>query len=238
MATPSYQLPCLKNDNIAQGIYDFRFTRPKDFAFEAGQFVLFDVPAANDDTDIQTRAFSIASSPQEDELIFVAKLIEGGRASAWIEHVLTENTMVRMQGPFGRFTLQHANPKEYLFVCTSTGIAPFRSQILTALQQGETRRIDLLFGARTEEDLFWQEECNGWAQSYDNFTIHYALSQPSSDWKGHRGRVQTLCPHIAQNIQSKQIYVCCNPAMTTDVKKLCLEEWGVQKEDLHVEGYI
>lgn len=238
MATPVYQLACTKNEKIAHGVYDFRFEKPHELKFDAGQFVLFDVPLLENPDDIQTRAFSIASAPHETELIFVAKLIDGGRASRWIETSLKAGDSVRTQGPFGRFLLKVDNPKEYVFVCTSTGLAPFRSQILTALEQGDTRRIDLIFGARNTEDLFWQTELDDLAKKHSNLHIHYTLSQPEADWQGHTGRVQTVFSDIAGDLSQKQIYVCGNPAMTNDVKKLCLEEFKVEKADLHVEGYI
>jgi ferredoxin-NADP reductase len=44
---------------------------------------------------------------------------------------------------------------------------------------------------------------------------------------------------VAKNdFSGKSLYVCGNPDMTTDVKKLALTEWGMDKKDLHVEGYI
>jgi hypothetical protein len=35
-----------------------------------------------------------------------------------------------------------------------------------------------------------------------------------------------------------KLYACGNPQMTLEVKKLALEQWGLQKMDVHVEGYI
>lgn len=238
MAVPSYQLRCTANNRIANGIYEFRFERPRNFEFKAGQFVLFDVALIDHPADIQTRALSIASSPDEPELIFVNKQKEGGRASTWIEKVLRPDSVVRTQGPFGNFRIDETSDKPFLFIATSTGIAPFRSQILDRRSRGITKRMDVVFGARSEEDLFWKEELEQITKDHENVFLHIALSQPSDAWKGHRGRVQTLVPLIAPDIAQRQIYVCGSPDMTKDVKKLCLEEWHVEKADLHVEGYI
>jgi ferredoxin-NADP reductase len=238
MSTSAYHLTCTQNVNIADGIYDFRFTRPPEFKFKAGQFVLFDVPAPDNPQDFQTRAFSIASSPTENSLIFVAKLIENGRASHWIESTLTTGDVVKTQGPFGRFTLDLHSEKELLFICTSTGVAPFRSQIIDALSHGERRTMDLIFGARCEADLFWQEELKTLQKENSNLHTHTVLSKPSSSWKGLTGHVQDIVPTLNENLSLKNVYICGNPDMTNELKHLCLKEWGVQKEDLHVEGYI
>lgn len=238
MTTPSYTVACLKNERIARDIYEFRLEKPEALSFEPGQFVLFDVPLKGSPEDIQTRAFSIASSPDEAELVFVAKLKAGGRASVWIEEMLRPGSPVRLQGPFGRFVLHPEKPGDLLFICTSTGVAPFRAQVVHALTAGDGRRMDLIFGVREEHDLFWVEEFSALARAHANFFLHIALSQPMDAWSGHRGRVQTLVPLIAGNLPERMVYICGNPAMTTELKNLCLNEWGVCKENLHVEGYI
>src|SRR3989338_4445079 len=220
MAIPSYHLTCTKNVLIAQGVYEFRFMKPKEVTFKPGQFVLFDVGLIEHPEDIQTRAFSLASHPSEEELIFVAKMKEGGRASRWIEETLTMGSTVRMQGPFGNFVLDAATPKEFLFIATSTGVAPFRSQIMDRLQQGDTRRIDLVYGVRSEEDLFWHDELIALTQQYPNFFLHLALSNPTPAWTGHRGRVQTLVPQIVHDFALKSIHICGSPDMTKELKQL------------------
>ncbi|TSC99703.1 MAG: phenol hydroxylase [Candidatus Peregrinibacteria bacterium Greene1014_49] len=101
MPVPSFTTTCLGNRIIARDVYEFLLQKPEGFSYKAGQFVLFDVPLMENPADIQTRAFSIASAPQEKELLFVAKMKEGGRASRWIAEALNAGSSVRLQGPFG-----------------------------------------------------------------------------------------------------------------------------------------
>lgn len=143
-----------------------------------------------------------------------------------------------MQGPFGRLVLDEKPKKELLMIATSTGIAPFRSQLEPLLSSGFDKRVDLVYGVRSEEDMFWLGYFEDLAKKYENFFLHTALSQPSDAWTGHKGRVQTLVPQIVKDWSTKKVYACGTPVMTMDVKKLCLEEWGVAKEDFHMEGYI
>lgn len=238
MPVPSYQLRCLRNDRIARGVYEFAFEKPAELTFKGGQFVLFDVALKDDPANIQTRAFSIASSPHEQELLFVAKMKEGGRASVWIEETLKPGSIVRTQGPFGNFKLDRETDKDYLFVATSTGVAPFRSQMLEALFAGDTRRMDLIMGVRDNDEFFWMKEFEELTQKYSNVFFHPALSGTEESWTGHRGRVQTLVPLIAPDMTRKSVYVCGSPNMTKELKQICLEQWGMEKKDLHVEGYI
>lgn len=235
---PTYAVACTAKKLIAHEVYEVSFTKPEGFAFRGGQFVLFDVPHPDDPANIQTRAFSLASAPDEDTLLFVIKLVAGGRASRWIEEKVEEGAEVVMKGPFGNFTLDRAAPHDYLFIATSTGVAPFRSQILEAAGAGDARRMDLVFGVRAESDLFWMDEMRRIAETYPSVFLHVALSSPSESWKGHRGRVQTLVPQIIADFSQKSVYVCGNPDMTKEVKQLALAEWGIDRKSLHVEGYI
>ena len=231
----TYSSACIGKSLLARDVYEFRVTKPAGFTFIPGQFILFSVGLVERPDDIQTRAFSIASSPTEPDLLFVAKMIPGGRASRWIEEVLAPGTPVSFTGPFGRFVVDPSTEKDYLFVATSTGVAPFRPMILSL----PSRRIDLVFGVKSEEDLFWQGELEALSKHQGNFFLHIALSQSSPQWTGHRGRVQPLVPQVVANdFSHKSLYVCGSPSMTADVKQLALGPWGMDKKDVHVEGYI
>lgn len=238
MATPVYEIRCTQNNRIARGVYEMRFEKPSGCTFKPGQFFLFDVPLIANAMDVQARALSIGSTPAETGLLFVVKMKEGGRLSKYISEVLRTGMTMTIKGPFGFFLLDRTTTKDMLFIATGAGVAPFRSQIKAALEDGDRRRIDLVFGVSSEEDLFWIEEFEALTRQYDNFFLHLTLTEPSPAWTGHCGRVQVLAPKIAPDIAQRSVYVCGNPDMTADVKKLCLETWGIPKEDLHVEGYI
>lgn len=244
MPVPSYNVECIHRSFVAKDVYELRFRKPESFTFKPGQFVLFEVPLIENPGDVQTRALSLGSTPDEPELVFIAKLKEGGRVSRWIAEKLTEGSTMTMKGPFGFFLLDQKTDKDPLFIATSAGVAPFRSMILDVLQGTggrrlePRRRMDLIFGVRSEEDLFWTEELTELTKRYDNVFLHIALSAPSDTWTGHRGRVQTLAPLIVKDFVRRTVYVCGNPDMTNELKKLCLEQWNVPKQDLHVEGYI
>jgi len=238
MVTPQYQVRCTRNDVIARDIYETVFEKPAGFSFKAGQFILFDVPLPDNPADIQPRAYSIASAPGEKELLFVLKLIPNGRMSRYLVEALKPGMELTMKGPFGFFVIPEHATKDLFFICTSTGNAPFRSQIVDLLAKGYAGRIDLVYGVRSEEDLFWREEFEELAQRHPNFSLHLSLTKPSASWSGHVGRVQTVVPLVAPSLAGKHVYVCGSPDMTKEVKQLCLNEWGVDKADLHVEGYI
>jgi len=237
MPTPTHTVTCTQNKEVAKSVHELRFTKPSGFNFEPGQFILFQVPDVENPDDTQPRAYSIASSPKEEELLFTVRIVEGGRAGKWFSSVLKEGTEVEMLGPMGNFTLNKESPKGYLFVATGVGLSPFRSQVLRSIENNGTRQIDLIWCTYSEKTCFWVDELRAMEQEHPNFTFHLTLSEPSPEWDGLTGRVQQVIPTIPE-FSLRQIYICGNPAMTSDVKKLCLEEWGFPKEDVHIEGYI
>lgn len=238
MPTPTFTIRCLRNDRIAQSVHEMRFTKPEGFSFAPGQFVLFSVPSLNDPSDVQPRAYSIASTPDEKELLFVIKLKAGGRAGMWVEQHLKEGMDVKMQGPMGVFSFDPEWEGGSLFVCTGVGIAPFRSMVLSALGRAYAKSMDLCIGCYSQEHLFWLDTFQRLAAQHGNFRFHVALSDPREPWEGNRGYVQSIVPHVVPDFAQRSIYACGNPVMTVAVKELALGVWGIPKNRFHMEGYV
>lgn len=238
MTTPSYQIECTAKSVIARDVVELKFKKPTGFAFRAGQFVLFDVPLIEKPDDIQTRAYSIASSPSENDLLFVAKLVPSGRFSRYCMEKISVGSTLTMKGPFGFFILDPLPGAHIIFAGTGTGLAPFRGQLISALESGDNRTIDLLFCVRERSDLFWMNEIAALRSKHQNLHIHVSLSQGPADWQGLRGRVQEHLPKMIKNPEQTLLYACGNPEMTKDVRKRAIEEWMIPKKQVHVEGYI
>jgi NAD(P)H-flavin reductase len=238
MPTPSFTFECIRNDIIAEGIYEIEFTKPEGLSFIEGQFLLLDAPLIDNPQDVQPRAYSIASSPNDDTLLLVIKLVPDGRCSTWIKEKLGPGERTRVQCPFGKFLLNSDNTKDYIMMCTSTGIAPFRSQLRTILPQGENRKIDLFFGLLNEKELFWEDELKEFSVQYPNFSYYISVGDIAQSWDGFKGFVQEHAASLIDDFSNKQIYICGAPIMTKAVKKVAISEWGVPSEDVYMEGFI
>lgn len=234
----SFTTTCLRKQCIAPSVYELRFGKPATLTFKSGQFVLFDVPLLDNAANIQPRAYSIASTPLEQDLLFVIKLVPNGRASRWIEKALDAGTAVRMQGSFGAFTLDATPEKPYIFIATGTGIAPLRSQILWALkEQGDTRQMHLLFGVLKREDLFWTDEWRTLEKEHPNFHAHISCLSGDADWHRETGSLQERLPRILQAMSSPSVYICGAPVTVKELKEQCLA-LDIPKQDIHTESYM
>ena len=82
------------------------------------------------------------------------------------------------------------------------------------------------------------DEFEEMAKKHSNFQFHVILSKPPSGWSGHTGHVQDIITEVVPDVAKRSVYICGNPGMTKEVKKLCLEDWDMEKKQVKVEEYI
>ncbi len=136
---------------------ELEITNAPGFAFVPGQWL--SVKALTPEGEEITRAYSIASPPADGHVALCLNRVDEGFMS---NHLcsLAEGAEISFQGPFGNFIL-HPPMRDTLFIATGTGIAPFRSMlhwVLSDPERHQGRELWLLFGARTEQDLYYREE--------------------------------------------------------------------------------
>lgn len=207
------------------------------FDFTAGQFLMLHVPKAG-----QTirRAYSICSPPHEPDITdLVVKYVQGGAASEYLFHQLAVGEPATVDGPYGAFVLPTQMPKELIFVCTGTGIAPFRAQIQTLFTHGTDVTMTLLFGVRYEDEILYEHEWRALAQAHPNFRFIPTISRPRNSpapWTGEVGYVQTKLAQYAPVGPDKKVFICGLWEMIQQVEQTCLQ-LGYSKKQVHYERY-
>src|SRR5690606_15291054 len=122
---------------------------------------------------------------------------------------------------------------------TGTGMSPIKSMLLHLLDQRSTRRVRLLFGVRSVQDLFYSDLLRGLEAHYPNFSSTIALSSPDPGrWAGPRGRVTDLVRDQVTPEQAArtEAYLCGSRAMVEDVTDL-LRARGMGAEHIHTENF-
>jgi len=178
------------------------------------------------------RFYSIASTPGSELIELLVATAPGGPGSIFFENV-KEGDVVDVMGPIGVFTYKSTG--NAVFVSTGTGIAPFHSMIKDQLAKGNTNQMQLLFGVRSEEHLFLQQELETLASKYPNFKPLITLSQPSETWAGAKGRVTNYLQEMTYD-QNTDFYLCGIKAMIMDAKQILLSK-GVPAEKIFTEMY-
>ena len=218
------------------------------FDFKAGQFITFDLPI-HEHVNKRWRSYSIASWPDGTnvfELLIV--LLEGGAGTNYLFNEVKVGSEVTLRGPQGHFTLPVHIEKDLFFICTGTGIAPFRSMLnYIQLHNISHKNLYLIFGCRTKKDLLYHEEMKALEKKLENFTYMPTLSREGWDTaEGYTGYVHSLYEEICkknseacedmQNLKPASFYLCGWKAMIDDARKN-IAALGYDKKSVHLELY-
>jgi ferredoxin-NADP reductase len=206
------------------------------FGFVAGQWL--STKEHKVDGEEITRAYSIASAPNgSNRFAFCLNRVEEGFMSNFLCD-LEPGAEVPFQGPFGNFILRPPL-RDTLFIATGTGIAPFRSMlhwVLAEQSRHQGRHLWLLYGSRTEKDIYYHDEFLKLAADHENFHYIPTLSRGAADWNGLRGYVQEHVPRIVGTRSDMHAYICGLKRMITANRDL-LKGMGWDRKSIVYEAY-
>ena len=151
---------------------------------------------------------------------------------------LNEGDEIECQGPFGDFILRPPM-RDTLFIATGTGIAPFRSilhWLLADHSRHQDKTLTLIFGNRTENDIYYHEEFLELAEKHANFRYLPTLSRGDERWEGLRGYVQEHVPDIAAGHTDMHAYICGLDKMVKANREL-LKSLGWDRKSILYEKY-
>jgi ferredoxin-NADP reductase len=206
------------------------------FGFVAGQWLSFKTHRSDGEEIV--RAYSIASPPGDDNRFALClNRVQDGFMSNFLCD-MKEGEEIGCQGPFGDFILRPPM-RDTIFIATGTGIAPFRS-MLRWLFSDESRhqgnQLWLVFGNRTERDIYYHDEFLGLATEHANFHYLPALSRGGPEWQGLRGYVQEHVPAIAHGRTDMHAYICGLDKMVKANREL-LKSMGWERRSILYEKY-
>jgi Na(+)-translocating NADH:ubiquinone oxidoreductase F subunit len=130
-----------------------------------------------------------------------------------------------------------------VYIGGGAGMAPLRAHLSHLFEtQGTARRVSFWYGARSRQELFYQDYFGALAVRFPNFHFHPALSSPlpDDDWSGHTGfihevvREQYLADH--EKPRAIEFYLCGPPAMIKACTKM-LAELGVPDEHIAFDEF-
>lgn len=117
---------------------------------------------------------------------------------------------VGLRGPFGTgWELDRAAGQDVVVVAGGIGMAPLRPLVLAALAAPHTyRRLNLLVGTRTPDDLLYAPQIHGWTAAGEPLHCAVTVDRPSPAWRGHVGVVTTLLNGARFEPGNTTAYVC------------------------------
>jgi len=133
----------------------------------------------------------------------------GGPGSHYFENLAVGQEMEYL-GPLGKFVLNLEDKSERLiFLGTGSGIAPLKAMIESALMEHATPLpLDLYFGLRHQEDIFWDGYFNELAVKYENLSFNMCLSKPNEGWMGLSGHITDFMNERYPDASKMSCYLC------------------------------
>lgn len=205
-----------------------------DFTYLAGQFAMLKFEHNDEPGKVLTRSYSISSAPREDGLFeLCVGIIPGGKGSNYLAQLEVFETIL-VKGPYGVCNIKPENKNNLVMIATGTGIAPIKAILEDLALKKDTRKIDVLFGARHAKNLFYLTELKQLATQLEDSSIVLTLSQPDKFWTGHEGRVTAHLDSLVFDPLITDFYICGNGAMIKEVRDFALNA-GIDKKNIHVE---
>jgi len=208
----------------------------KPLHFQAGQYVQLQIPGIEGG-----RAFSIANTPKQvkdtGEIELNVRILKDGKATTWLHKQLKTGDSLPISGPYGRFLVRESAKQPMIFMAGGSGLSSPRAMILDLIDRGSTQPMTLVYGQRTAEELYYDDEFKALAAKHAHFTYVPALSEGTST-QAASGFVHDIAKaHFKGDFSGHKAYLCGPPAMI----EACigaLMQGRLYERDIYTEKFL
>jgi len=214
----------------------FDTTSALDFTFRAGQYV--DITLENPafpDAKSNTHSFSIASSPNEHGSFMIATRMDSPtRPISNYKKSLRAmpiGTSVKVEGPFGMFTLHENMNKKAVFLAGGIGITPIRSVVKFAAENRLPHKIALIYSNRNKSATVFLDEMEALQKDNPNFKLFAKMTEETGYVDG-----EYVKNALGGELSGAMYYIVGPAAMVQAFTKM-LEGAGVSHDDMKFEEF-
>lgn len=164
-----------------------------------------------------------------------------GVGSAYVFNLKPGDTVTAI-GPFGDF---HPKPtqREMVYIGGGAGMAPLRAHLSWLFETEKTaRKVSFWYGARSKQEIFYDDYFQNLASLHPNFAFHLALSSPLPEdhWSGLGGFIHevVLDHHLKNHPNPKAVeYYLCGPPMMIKACTKMLADLGVPAHQIAYDEF-
>ncbi|MFK8008824.1 MAG: ferredoxin--NADP reductase [Saprospiraceae bacterium] len=211
--------------------------------FKAGQFVTLDLPISDKRTK-RWRSYSIANAPDQSNILeFCIVLLEGGAGTTYFFEEVKIGTEIKFKKPAGGFYLPEKIETDLVFICTGTGVAPFRSMLWDIYNNKiPHKNIHLIFGTRTEDGILYEKEFEDLIEKMPELKYSVALSRaenlPQKKYELAKGYVHPIYQkHFSKVRNDVDFWICGWSNMIDEAVAKLMIEMNYDKGQIHYELY-
>lgn len=228
-----------RRDEVAERTMAFQFDKPQDFRFKEGQSVdltLIDPPES--DAEGNTRTFSIASAPLDQQLMVATRMRD--TAFKRVLASLPIGSPVQVDGPMGSFTLHHNAVKPAVLLAGGIGITPFLSMIRQATAEKRPHTLYLFYSNKRPEDAPFLEELQKLAHANPRFHFVPTMTEVARSgrpWHGATGFIAAeMLRGRLSNLQGPVYYIAGPPGMVAAMRET-LSGASIDEDDIRTEEF-
>lgn len=194
--------------------------------FAAGQFTMLLA------TGIGEVPISISGDPLGDGLLEHTIRNVGSVTQALV--ATPRGGVLGVRGPFGTgWEVERGEGGDVVLVAGGIGLAPLRPALQQVVHNRERyRRVLLLYGARTPEDILFAPDLERWGRDHD-VEIAVTVDNGPHDWRGRVGLVTRLVPRAGFDPSRTTAYVC-GPEVMMRSTALALRDRGVRADRIRL----
>ena len=183
------------------------------------------------------RYLSISNSPTEPGYIEFTKKITGSDFSCTLDK-LKEGDIVKLQYPFGKFTLEDNPAEKIAFLSGGIGITPIRSMIKYVVDKKLPLDLVLIYANRSVRDILFKEDLDTMQRDYPKLKIAHVLCEPAPDFKCVPGLInEQVIKNEAPDYLERKFFLCGPPPMVEAMKKILIEELRCPQENIVFENF-
>lgn len=217
----------------------FHFEKPEGFACKAGQFGDYTlIRPSETDAEGNTRGFSFASAPSEDDLMFATRMRD--TAFKRVLRTMEIGAEITLDAPYGSFTLHNNSRIPAVFLTGGIGVTPVRSIVLQAAHDNLPHKIFLFDSNRRPEDAAFLHELTEAQKKNPNYTFVGTMTEmENSDqkWDGETGYItKAMLVKYINDLSVPIYYLAGPPAMVTAMRKT-LNAAGVDDDNIRTEEF-
>lgn len=217
---------------LSEDVVEVRLHCDQRIGFRAGQYV----------TVIRegglARSYSIASLPEEGELVLHVRKIAGGRMSGWLHDHARIGDRVSILGPSGECFYVPGNPDQPLMlVGTGTGLAPLYGILRDALRHGHRGPVQLFHGAVHRGGLYLVEELRRLAARHPHVAYTPAVLNGEESEGVAVGSIDQVVLSRFPKLSGWRAYVCGDPALVQQLKKKLFLS-GVSSREIYADAFV
>ncbi len=211
-------------------VNSYRFTRPPEFFFQAGQYVI--VGLGHEGMLIHPLSFS--NNPHHDFLEFT-KRMTGSAYSHYLEGLYPGDEVI-MKGPNGDFSMQGI-ANDIVCLVAGIGITPIFSMLLDSVSRHDRRKITVIYGNTDDNDIAFIDELEQLA--LPGLRVVHLLQRASEKIQAYQGRINSkiIRSEITADLQAATFLISGPPVMIREIQEH-LALLGVSNSQIRVERFL